>query len=224
MKTAADDTTKTGAPARRGAGEAPWAGRCGFTLAELMIGIVLFATLIGLVMQVLRSGTVQEKQLMEFSGLQREARKAIELMQRDIRGMSKLEVIKRGTQGQLETLVVAVPTSDAPAQEVRYAFNAAARQLTRNGDVLLREAIQDLQVWPFDGSKDVQEILKVEDYKRLAFFKVRLTLARSPGDSGTGQRVFDFLVYPRLLASVRKAKESRLNQADSRFAPQRLEE
>ncbi|MBI4867963.1 MAG: hypothetical protein HY816_13545 [Candidatus Wallbacteria bacterium] len=196
----------------------------GLSVVEGLIAIALFGMLIGVAMQVLRSGTVQEKQLMEFSGLQREARKAIELIQRDVRGMRKLEALKRGTDGQLETLVIAVPTSESPAQEVRYAFNAAARQLTRNGEVILREAIQDLQLWPFDGSREVKEITKVEDYARVAFFKLRLTLTRSSGDPGTGQRIFDFLVYPRLPTSLRKAKESRLNQGDSRFAPQRLEE
>ncbi|MBI4870973.1 MAG: hypothetical protein HY814_05345 [Candidatus Riflebacteria bacterium] len=173
--------------------------------------------LIGVVLQVLRSGSLQEKQVMEFSELQREARKAIELLQRDVRGMQKIEVLRRGAQGQLETLVLLVPTSDQPTQEVQYAFNPAARMLNRNGESILKETVQDVQLWPFDASSPPHELLKAEDFPKVAFFKLRVTLARQQGEPGVGQRAFDFLVYPRMPASVRKTKEGRLNQAGSRF-------
>lgn len=191
--------------------------RGGFTIVEALMGIALFGMLIGVVLQVLRSGSLQEKQVTEFSELQREARKAIELLQRDVRGMQKIEVLRRGAQGQLETLVMLVPTSDQPTQEVQYVFNPAARVLNRNGEAILTETVRDVQLWPFDASSPPQELVKVEDFPRLSFFKLRVTLARQTGEPGVGQRTFDFLVYPRMPASVRKVKEGRLNQAGSRF-------
>lgn len=194
------------------------------TIIEVLIGMALFGGLLVVVFQILQSSSSQEKQLVELSGLQREARRALELLQRDARGMQKLEALRRDKQGQLETLVMVVPTSEAPTQEVRYVFNPAAHVLTRNGETVLAESVRDVQIWPFDGSKIPQEILKADELRKVAFFKVRLSLARASDESGSGPKIFDFLVYPRVPASARKARESRLNQADSRFAPERIRE
>ncbi len=194
--------------------------RYGVTLTETLIAVALLSMLVILVMAVSRSGRLQEQQVTQFSGLQREARKAIETLQRDIRGARQLELLSRGDQGQLETMVFVVPSDDQPDREARYTFNTTARMLLRNGEPLLSENLLDCQVWPFDHETPPKEILVREDYERLSFLKIRLTLARSTEDGGRGRRVFDFLVYPRLPNAVRKIKEGRLDQAGSRFRQQ----
>lgn len=196
--------------------------RQGFTLIETLFVGALTVILLAVAVQLFIGARVQEKQVSGYSGLQREARKAIEQVQRDLRSMATLDRLVKDSRDQVQELLLGLPEGADQGPQVSYIWNENNRRLSRNGVTLLEQALVSFQLWPYDGSEDPKELTAPEQYKELAFMKVRITLAPEALEGEVrGERDFDFIVYPRLPASRLKARLGRLNLEGGRFAPVR---
>lgn len=253
--------------------------RRGMTIVELLVMASLSVLILGIIWNIYKSSTQQERQLNRHLDMQRGLRGSMAVIQHDLRelvAIERLELDESGTmltfefskvhEGVNESVSYQLlhpparhldpgsapdgtstheedrPGVNDPSEEhladrraiadaVKAAKNTAVlRTFLGREERLFEETILDFKVHPFRHADEPGNLpIELKDpveWPLLDYFQIRMTFV--PGKDEFEQRGFprtlSFVVYPRLLASRRKAVYGRFRLGEDIVGQRRLEE
>lgn len=189
--------------------------RPGYSVAEVLTVLLLMSVVLVVVFSLWRSGSREQAFLYTYADLADQTRRALGRLSSDIRSAQRLVKLDRNGS-RLERLELLLPGKDDPRALVTvvYDFDAAARELRRDGRALVRSDVRAVEVYPFD--EIGRAVAADAPAELIATLRFRFELG--PEDAPPGQqRRLDLTLAPRVPASRAKADRVRAERALDRF-------
>lgn len=193
--------------------------RPGFTILELLVAAVLFTGLLAMSYTLLLSGSRQQDFVSRHADLADQTRRAVRRLSKDIRSAQAIVRLDRQGTG-LRLLEIEVPEAGEDSgltRRVAYTFDRAKRLLARGGRPMLREVLEEVDLYAFDelGRRVPDE----EAPDRLSYLRMHLEFGTPDGAPGK-RRKLDLTLSPRVPASRVKAQRVLLERSLERFDSQ----
>ncbi len=190
--------------------------RSGMSIAEALTVVLLVSIVLVVVFGLWQSGRRQQDFVEAYADLGDKTRRGVRRLERDLRGALMLRELRRaGTR--LSHVVLALPRGPDPLdgfEDIRYEYRIADRRMLRQGEALVLEGVQDVELFAFD---DLGKALDdVEATTRLSFLRLRLRFGEE-GDPPNRRRTLDLTIAPRVPASQARAERLLFERAFERF-------